>query len=181
MCAKPKSIPVFETSCRFLSATNRFVESLVTCSRTLDLDPWNGIALFLVGLGQLHLGRFDDAVATFQQADRFDTPQVARWTWLLGAGWANLMIGNGDDALPLFRRSIAITPASGRSRMLMAAAYQKSGRVDEAKAAMQEGLKQRPGTTALNVLPPYRNASTVFVAASSRVVQLMIDAGLPER
>lgn len=179
--AKPNSIPVLETSCRFLSATNRFVESLVTCARALSFDPWNGLALYLVGLGQLHLGRFEDALATFRQADRFDTPQVSRWTWLLGAGWANILMGRGDDALPWLQRSIAITPASGRSHMLLAAAYQKLGRIDEAKAAMQEGLRLRPGTTALNVAPPMKNASSVFVEVSKQVVQLMVGAGLPER
>ncbi|KJC55783.1 transcriptional regulator CadC [Bradyrhizobium sp. LTSPM299] len=178
--AKPNSIPVLETYCRFLSATNHFVESLVTCSRTLSFDPWDGLALYLVGLGQIYLGRFEDALATFQQADRFDTPQVSRWTWLLGAGWADMMMGRGDDALPWLKRSIAITPASGRSHMLLAATYQKLGRTDEAKAAMNEGLRLRPGTTALNVSSSTKNASPVFLEASQRIIRLMVAAGLPE-
>ena len=178
--ARPNSIAVLEAYCRFLSATNRFVESLVTCTRALSFDPWNGLALYLVGLGQLHLGRFEDALATFRQADRFDTPQVSRWTWLLGAGWANLLLGHGDDALSWLQRSIAITSASGRSHMALAAAYQQLGRIDEAKAALKEGLTLRPGTTALNVSPPTKNASPVFVEASQRIIQLMIAAGLPE-
>ena len=45
---------------------------------------------------------------------------------------------------------------------------------------MTEGLKLRPGTTALNVSPPTRNASPVFVEAGERVIQLMITGGLPE-
>jgi tetratricopeptide (TPR) repeat protein len=179
--ARPNSIPVLETYCRLLSATNRFVESLVACAKVLSFDPWNGLALYLVGLGQIHLGRFDDALATFRQADRFDTPAVSRWTWLLGAGWSSLLLDRGSDALPWLQRSIAITPASGRSHMLMAAAYQRIGRIDEAKAAMREGLRLRPGTTALNVKTPTRNASPVYVEASERIVQLMIAAGLPER
>jgi DNA-binding winged helix-turn-helix (wHTH) protein/tetratricopeptide (TPR) repeat protein len=179
--AKPNSIAVHETYCRFLSATNRFVESLVACSRALSFDPWNGLALYLVGLNQIFLGRFDDSLATFRQADHFDTPRVSRWTWLLGAGWANLMMGRGDDAVPWFQRSIAITDASGRSHMLLAAAYQKAGRVNEAKAAMQEGLKLHPGTTMLNVAPPAKNASPVYLEAADRVVHLMVEAGLPER
>jgi len=178
---KPNSIPVLETYCRFLSATNRFVESLVTCSRALSFDPWNGLALYLVGLGQLHLGRFDDALATFLQADRFDTPQVSRWTWLLGVGWANVMIGHDEEALPWLQRSIAITPASGRPYMLLAAAYQKIGRIAEAKAAMQEGLKLRPGTTALNFASPMKNASPAFVEGAERLIKLMVEAGMPER
>src|SRR5262249_24921467 len=39
--AKPNSIPVLEAYCRFLSATNHFVESLVTCAKALSFDPWN--------------------------------------------------------------------------------------------------------------------------------------------
>lgn len=177
---KPNYIPVLQTYCRFLSATNRFVESLVTCSKALSFDPWNGLALYLVGLGQLHLGRFEDALATFRHADRFDTPQVSRWTWLLGAGWADMLMGRADNALPWLQRSIAITPASGRSHMLLAAVYQQLDRTGEARAAMQEGLRLRPGTTALNVAPPMKNASPVFVTASERIIRLMVAAGLPK-
>ncbi|MBR0800918.1 winged helix-turn-helix domain-containing protein [Bradyrhizobium jicamae] len=178
--ARPNSIPVLETYCRFLSATNHFVESLVTCSRALNFDPWDGLALYLVGLGQIYLGRFEDALATFQQADRYDTPQVSRWTWLLGAGWANATMGRYDDALPWLQRSIAITPASGRSHMLLAAAYQKLGRTDEARAAMNQGLRLRPGTTALNVSGATGGASPVFLEATRQIIRLMVAAGLPE-
>lgn len=177
---KPNSIPVLETYCRFLSATNRFADSLVTCAKALNLDPWNGLALYLVGLGQVHLGRFEDALATFQQADRFDTPRVSRWTWLLGAGWANVLLERYEDALPWLQRSIDITPASGRTHMLLAAIYQKLGRLDEAKAAMKKGLELRPGTTAANVSPPTKNASPTFVEASERIIRSMVAAGLPE-
>jgi tetratricopeptide (TPR) repeat protein len=177
----PNSIPVLEAYCRFLSATNRFVDSLVACSKALNFDPWNGSALYLVGLGQIHLGRFDDALATFLQADRFDTPQVSRWTWLLGVGWANVLIGRTEDALPWVQRSIAITAASGRSHMLMAAIYQQLGRTQEAKAAMQKGLELRPGTTALNVSPPTKNVSPLLLDGTAKIVQLMVEAGLPER
>jgi len=179
--SKPNSIPVLEAYCRFLSATNHFVESLVTCAKALSFDPWNGPALYLIGLGQIHLGRFDDALATFRQADRYDTPPSSRWTWLLGAGWATLLKGQGEEALPWLQRSIAITSASGRSHMLLAAALYRAGRKEEAKAAIEEGLRLRPGTTRLNVSPPKGNTSPVFLEASARVVQSMVDAGLPEQ
>jgi Flp pilus assembly protein TadD len=179
--SKPNSIPVLEASCRFLSATNHFVESLVTCAKALSFDPWNGSALYLIGLGQIYVGRFDDALATFRQADRYDTPAASRWTWLLGAGMANVLMGRDEEALPWLQRSIAITPGTGRSHMLLAAAYQRSGRFEEARAAIAEGLRLRPGTTRLNVSPPMKNASPVCIAAWDRVVQAEVEAGLPER
>ena len=65
--------------------------------------------------------------------------------------------------------------------MLLAAAYQRLGRPNEAKAALAKGLELRPGTTALNIAPPTRNASPVFLEASPRIIQSMVEAGLPER
>jgi DNA-binding winged helix-turn-helix (wHTH) protein/TolB-like protein/Tfp pilus assembly protein PilF len=179
--AKPRYIPVLEAYCRFLTATNQFVESLVACARALSFDPWNGSALYNIGLSQIRLGRFEDALATFKQADRFDTPEVSRWTWLLGAGWVSLLMGRNEDAVPWLERSVAITPASGRPLMTLAAAYQRVGRTDDAKAAMAKAMELRPGSTALNVPPPTRNASPAYLEASELIMRTMVKAGLPER
>jgi DNA-binding winged helix-turn-helix (wHTH) protein/Tfp pilus assembly protein PilF/TolB-like protein len=177
---EPDSIPVLEAYCRFLNATNEFVDSLVACARTLNFDPWDGLALYHIGLAQLQLGRFEDALATFKQADSLGTPQVSRWTWKLGIGWAYLMMDRSADALPWLQSSIAITPASGRSYMLLAAAYEGLGQPAEAKAAMEKGLALRPGSNVSNVAIPRRNACAAFVAASERIERILVTMGLPE-
>jgi DNA-binding winged helix-turn-helix (wHTH) protein/tetratricopeptide (TPR) repeat protein len=176
----PRSIAVLEAYCRFLAATNNFVESLVACARVLSFDPWNGSALYQLGLTQLHLGRFEDALASFRQAYRFDTPSVSRWTWLLGIGWANLLLGNDAEAAQWIERSIAITPASGRSHLLLAVAYQRLGRFEDARAAMARALELRPGSNSVNVSSPTRNASPVFLEVVETLRRAMIAAGLPE-
>jgi tetratricopeptide (TPR) repeat protein len=130
---------------------------------------------------QVQLGRFEDALATFKQADRFDTPQVSRWTWLLGAGWTTMLMDRNQEALPWLQRSIAITPGTGRTHLLLAAAYQRLNRPNEAKAALAKAVELRPGSTAGNVLLPTTNASPVFLEASQRIVQAQVEAGLPER
>jgi Flp pilus assembly protein TadD len=178
--AKPDHISAHEAYCRFLNATNQFRASLVACARALSFDPWNGIALYHIGLAQIQTGRFEDALATFRQADRFDTPQVSRWTWLVGAGWANMMMGRAEDAVPWLLKSIAITAASGRTHMLLAAAYQQLGRTEEARAAMEKGRELRPGSTTSNVPTPQKNSSPVYIEAAGRIIQLMAAAGLPE-
>ena len=178
--AQPNHIPAHEAYCRFLNATNQFSASLVACARALSFDPWDGIALYHVGLAQIQTGRFEDALATFQQADRFDTPQVSRWTWMIGAGWAYVLMGRPDDAVPWLLKSIAITPASGRTHMLLAAAYQQLGRADEARVAMAKGRELRPGSTVRNVPTPQKNSSPVYVEATDRIMKLMAAAGLPE-
>ena len=178
--AKPNYIPAHEAYCRFLNATNQFSASLVACAKALSFDPWNGIALFHIGLAQIQTGRFEDALATFKQADRFDTPQVSRWTWMIGAGWANLLMGRAEDAVPWLLKSIAITSASGRTHMLLAAAYQQMGKTEEARAAMEKGRELRPGSTVGNVPTPKKNSSPIYIEAAERIMQLMAAAGLPE-
>lgn len=176
----PDYLPVHEAYCRFLSATNQFVDAMVACARALTFDPWNGLLLYNLGLVQIKLGRFEDALATFVQADRYDTPEVSRWTWLLGAGWAQMLLGRDEAALPWLQRSIAITPASGRSHFLLAAAYQRLGQPDEAKAALAQTLALRPGSTAGNIAPPQTNTSRRYVESSTLIIQAGVAAGLPE-
>jgi DNA-binding winged helix-turn-helix (wHTH) protein/tetratricopeptide (TPR) repeat protein len=180
LSARPGYIPGLEAYCRYLTATSNLVESLVACARVLNLDPWHGSALYQLGLTQILLGRFEDALATFTQADRFDTPAVSRWTWLLGIGWANVLLGHDEEALPWLKKSIAITPASGRPYLLLAVAYQRLGRQDEAKAALAKAMELRPNSTALNVAPPTRNAGQAFLEATRRFNQILVEVGLPE-
>lgn len=177
--AKPNHIPANEAYCRFLNATNQFRSSLVACARALSFDPWNGIALYHIGLAQVQTGRFEDALATFKQADRLDTPQVSRWTWMIGAGWVYLLMGRPEDAIPWLLKSIAITSASGRTHMLLAAAYQQLGRTEEATAAMRKGMELRPGSTYHNVPTPTKNSSPIYLEATEKIMQLMLAAGLP--
>ena len=177
---KPDSIPVLEAYCRFLNATNAFVDSLVACAKALSLDPWDGMALYHIGLAQIQLGRFEDALATFRQADRFNTPEVSRWTWLLGAGWVDLLMDRNEDAAQWLQRSLAITPASGRTHMLLAVADLRLGRLDEAKAAMAKGLALRPGSTVSNVRMPSHNTSEAYRQETAKIIQQMIELGLPE-
>jgi DNA-binding winged helix-turn-helix (wHTH) protein/TolB-like protein/Flp pilus assembly protein TadD len=178
---EPNYIPGLQSYCRFLVTTNHFSDSLVACEKALSFEPWDGSVLFQVGLSQLQLGRFEDALATFIRADSYNTPQVSRWTWLLGAGLTLVLLHREDEALTWLERSLAITPGTGRTHMMLAAAYEALGRHEEAKAAVAQGLQLRPGTTARNVGLPTQNQSPRYLAEASRVVALLIAAGLPER
>jgi DNA-binding winged helix-turn-helix (wHTH) protein/tetratricopeptide (TPR) repeat protein len=178
---KPTYIPVLEAYCRLLNTTNQFIQSLVACGRVLTFDPWDGLAIYNLGLGQLRLGRFDDALATFKLAEQFDTPRTARWTWLLGAGLTLVVMERNEEAIPYLTRSIAITPATGRSHAVLAVAYQRVGRMDEAKAALAKTMELRPGSTIANIALDPRNASPVYNQASKRVEEVLAAIGLPEK
>lgn len=177
--SEPNYLPLLQGYCRLLTATNHFVDSLVACAKALNQNPWDGLVLFHVGLTHIQLGRFDDALSAYMLADRYDTPRVSRWTWLLGVGQAYVFMDRAEDALPWLERSLAVTPGTGRTHFLLAAAYQRLGRFDEAKAAVAEGMKLRPGTTTANVALPVKNASPIFLARSEAIKELLVAAGMP--
>ena len=178
---EPDYVPVQQAYCRLLMTTNYFVESLVACQKVLLLQPWDGATHFHMGISQLQLGRVEDALASFKQADAFDMPAVSRWTWLLGAGVALVHLDRYQEALSWLNRSLAITPGTGRTSMLIAAAYQALGQPDKAKEAMKEALKIRPRSNAINVPLRTKNESPRYLAGSDRIMKLLIAAGLPEK
>lgn len=178
---KPTYVPVLESYCRLLSATNRFVDSLVACARVLSFDPWNGLAIYHVGLNQIFLGRFEEAVTNFKLADQYDTPTVSRWTWMLGAGVALLYLERYDEAVPWLERSLAVTQGTGRTHLVLAAAYHQLGRKADTQAMVAQALALRPGATADNIGPPTANTSPVYLEAAARVRDILVEAGLPRR
>jgi Flp pilus assembly protein TadD len=71
--------------------------------------------------------------------------------------------------------------ASGRSYMLLSAAYHGLGQPAEAKTAMEKALALRPGSTVSNVALPRKNSSPALVAAIERIERTLVAEGLPER
>jgi DNA-binding winged helix-turn-helix (wHTH) protein/tetratricopeptide (TPR) repeat protein len=174
-------IPLLQSYCRLLQTNNEFTESLVVCQNALRFNPWDGLAMFQIGMAQLRLGRFEDALATFERADAIDTPQVSRWTWPLGVGLALTWMERYEQALPWLQRSRDITPATGRTDFAIAACLQALGRYEEARKAVDEGLRLRPGTTGATVALPVKNQSPLYIAGSEKVIGLMVAAGLPAK
>lgn len=174
-------IPLLQSYCRLLQTNNEFTESLIVCQNALRFNPWDGLAMFQIGMAQLRLGRFEDALATFERADAMDTPQVSRWTWPLGVGLALTWMERYEQALPWLQRSRDITPATGRTDFAIAACLQALGRYEEARKAVDEGLRLRPGTTGATVTLPVKNQSPRYIAGAEKVIDLMVAAGLPPK
>jgi Flp pilus assembly protein TadD len=74
---------------------------------------------------------------------------------------------------------VAITPASGRAHLLLAAAYQRLGRSEEARKAFTKAMEIRPDSTARNISLPARNASDVYLRARQDINRILVQLGLP--
>ena len=113
----------------------------------------------------------------FKQADRFDTPVVSRWTWMIGIGWVSLLMGGDEDAV----KSLSIDRHHAGRPLLYNAGRGPSavGPAGRSKEAVEKGRELRPGSTIARVPTPKKNSSPVYIEAAERIMQLMIAAGLP--
>lgn len=98
---------------------------------------------------------------------------------MLGAGWASLLMDRNEDTVTWLERSVAITPASGRACMLLAAAYQNLGRTADAKNAFAKAMEIRPQSTVRNISLPARNASDIYLRARQNINRTLAQLGLP--
>ena len=98
---------------------------------------------------------------------------------MIGAGWANMLMGRAEDAVPWLQKSIAITSASGRTHMLLAAAYQQLGKTERSQRGDGKGAANcGPARPYRNVPTPTKNSSQVYLDASERIMQLMVGGGV---
>ncbi|MCK9919143.1 winged helix-turn-helix domain-containing protein [Microbacteriaceae bacterium K1510] len=178
---EPNYIPVLQAYCRLLQTINEFAETLVACQNALRFDPWDGLVMFQIGMAQLRLGRFEDALVTFERADTIDTPQVSRWTWPLGAGVTLVFMEKYKEALPWLHQSLAVTPGTGRTHLLIAASLEALGRHDEAREYVAKAMALRPGSNGENIGLPTKNQSPRYMASADKVRDLLITAGLPPK
>lgn len=178
---EPNYIPVLQAYCRLLQTINEFAETLVACQNALRFDPWDGLVMFQIGMAQFRLGRFEDALATFERADAIDTPEVSRWTWPLGAGATLVFMERYEEALPWLHQSIAVTQGTGRTHLLIAAALEALGRHDEARKYVAKAMALRPGSNGENIGLPTKNQSQRYMAGADKVRDLLITAGLPPK
>jgi DNA-binding winged helix-turn-helix (wHTH) protein/tetratricopeptide (TPR) repeat protein len=176
---EPGHLAAQQGLCRLATATNAFAEALVGCAAALDYNPWDGTSLYQLGLTQLQLGRYDDALATFRQAERGDQPALSRWTWLLGAGWALLTLDRPEESVSYVERSLAQTVGTGRSHFALALGLHRLGRQVEARRAAAAGMALRPGSTASNISLPTRGASPSFAAHVTQTLAVLVELGVP--
>ncbi len=98
--------------------------------------------------------------------------------WYLGElGRAYLLTGQHDEAIDALKHRLRRNPNSGEAHVLLAAAYGKLGRENEAQAALAEFLKPRPYYTLRHYAQGefYKNTEDL-----ERVLDGLRKAGLPE-
>jgi class 3 adenylate cyclase/TolB-like protein/Flp pilus assembly protein TadD len=168
----PAHIGGLYVRCVMLRARGRVAEAVTACQAVLDRNPASASAHKEIGYDKLILGRADEALAEFEQANRLDPGSPQRWTWLQGAGLACLVLQRDEEAIRWLEQSVEVNPSFGRDRAWLAAAYALTERDKEARDAMAEFRRLRPRESLRNLRG--------LAASDERVLGGLRKAGVPE-
>src|SRR5665213_2296855 len=174
----PGSMRVLGARCQTLRAKRQFEPAIKTCSELAQRFPKYAFPHKEIGYDKLMLGRTDEALAEFFEADRLAPHSRLRWTWQQGMGLAYLMGGEDQKAIEWLARAALDAPNAGNPVALLASAYALVGREQEAREALVHHLKLWPNATLKTFEPSTGTAA--FDSKMQRVLEGLRLAGLPE-
>jgi TolB-like protein/class 3 adenylate cyclase/Tfp pilus assembly protein PilF len=148
--------------------------ALVEFEKALALNPNAANLMMDCGEALVYADRTREAINQMRNAMRRD-PHHADWFyWNLG--WAQYFAGDYEDALVTMNR---MSKVPGLAHLVLAAAYVRLGRLDEARAAVETLLEFDPEYSVkkmrLNLAGKYQDS-----AAPERYLEDLRRAGLPE-
>jgi DNA-binding winged helix-turn-helix (wHTH) protein/Flp pilus assembly protein TadD len=174
----PDSMVVHSAQCHILRAMRQFEAAIKLCSEIAQRFPDHPFPHKEIGYNKLMLGRLDEALAEFREADRLAPDSRMRWTWNQGMGLVYLMRGQDQDALERLSRAALEAPNAGHTAAYLASAYALVGREQEARDALDHYMKVWPNTSLNNFGPMVGTAA--FNSQMKRVLEGLHLAGLPD-
>jgi tetratricopeptide (TPR) repeat protein len=110
--------------------------------KAIDLSPNNSGNIATLAFILNYSGAPEKAISLLGKAMRL-SPYYPDW-YLGELGRAYLLTEQYDEAIEALRQRLRRNPNSSEAHVLLAAAYGKLGRADEAQAALAEFLEPRP-------------------------------------
>jgi adenylate cyclase len=150
----------------------RLADAERAARRALELAPNSAEAHGGLGNAMHFSGRFEQAIAQFEQAIKLD-PRFDMWIQFCGR--SQLALERYDDAEKSFKRRLMYLPKSDVTRAYLASLYGSTGRLDEARAVWREMLEINPDFSMQHLirLMPYADPAPL-----DRLVAGLRNAGL---
>jgi adenylate cyclase len=168
----PDNVRGYLTKSIYLSLSRRAREALAAADAGLAVNA-NFAALYGARSGaKIALGRFDEAIVDVQQAMRLSPRDPITGIWRLLWGDAELGRGQYDAAIDQYQKAISAGLRIYAPYSNMAAAYALAGKMDEARLAMDEARRLKPGLTVQWVI--------AHAPEAARLAEGVRKAGLPE-
>ena len=163
--------------------TKRAVEGIAECEHALALDRNLAFAHHNIGFGKIFIGRAEEMDAHIGEALRLSPRDTMAYSWMTNAGLAKNHIGNWEQAVAWFRRSIEANRNYPPAYFNLAAALAQLGRLDEAHSAARAALALNPAYNVARRLAFWTAMSDNprYLAQLEPIFEGMRKAGVPDQ
>jgi tetratricopeptide (TPR) repeat protein len=158
--------------------TNRAAQGISECEHALALNRNLADAHCFIGIAKALVGRSAETEAHVQDALRLSPRDNGVYQYIIGA--AKLQLGADAEAVTWIRRSLEVNRNYPVAHFHLAAALALLGKLDEARAAVKDGLALDPCFTCHRFLANPMSNNPIFLAAEERTSEGMRLAGVPE-
>jgi tetratricopeptide (TPR) repeat protein len=125
--------------------TNRADQGIDEYEQALALDRNLANAHALIGFAKYFLGRGTETETHIQEALRLSPRDTLAPRWMVWVGFAKMQLNAYTEAVTWLRRGLEANRNYSVAHFNLAAALARLGRLDHARAAVQEGLALDPG------------------------------------
>jgi class 3 adenylate cyclase/TolB-like protein/cytochrome c-type biogenesis protein CcmH/NrfG len=184
LAIEPHHIVALKIDAALLRAKGLFEQAIAASKVVIAQNPGEPWAHKEVGLSELYLGRFQDALDWFERADQIGPRDPSRWNWLGAMGRVQFFLGHDEEAVRLLKLTADANPKDIRAYALLAAIYALSGRHEDASAALADCLRLRPDMTVDKFFDdwsvPLQATSATFQSQHERFRDGLLLAGMTE-
>jgi TolB-like protein/DNA-binding winged helix-turn-helix (wHTH) protein len=157
---EPQSAEVLNSLVYWLRSTGRCAEAIEAAEHAIWIDP-NRLRIYTGVYNELavcktRVGHAQEELALQAHVDQLNPRSPFKFTRYRHMGFAALMLGRDQDVIVFSRRSLALNPENSANRWTyryLAAAFARTGQMDEAKRALSEGDRLWPYFTIRSVHP----------------------------
>jgi TolB-like protein/class 3 adenylate cyclase len=162
--------------------TKRVAEGIAGCEHALALDRNLASAHSAIGLGKIYVGRAEETEAHILERLRLSPRDTGVSGAMHTAGYAKNHLGEWEQAVAWFRRSIEAYRNHPHQHFQMGIALARLGRLEEARSAVKAGLVLNPAFSISLARATWTAASDnpVYLAQFETILEGMRIAGIPE-
>jgi TolB-like protein/class 3 adenylate cyclase len=163
--------------------TKRAAQGIAECEHALALDRNLANARGIIGLGKIFMGRADETEAHVAEALRLSPRDAVAYLWMTHAGMAKSQLGQWEQAVAWFRRSIEANLNYPLAHFVLGAALAQLGRLEEARSAVKTGLALDPALviSRWRASLAARSDNPTFLAQVEPIFDGARTAGVPEQ
>ena len=124
--------------------THQYDQGMEELRRAIDLNPSAARAYHFLGGSLAHTGNPAEGIGLLETALRLDPHDPFRSDTLAALALAHILLRNFEEAVSVAEKAVGARPANVRGHQRLVAALGHTGRVEDARAALEELKLRQP-------------------------------------